>query len=131
MATYPAASILVLLETTPDGGFSRFNAGLLGAASQIGRPVALLVAEPPHVDALASAAADAGATAVLVADADPNVLTRPRLEALQAAANTVNPVAVLISNSVEGRGGVGLCHGPICRSHALGARGRRHRRLAR
>lgn len=103
MATYPADSILVLLETTPDGEFSRFNAGLLGAASQIGRPVALLVAEPPHVDALASAAADAGATAVLVADADPSVLTRPRLEALQAAARAVNPVAVLIANSVEGR----------------------------
>ncbi|WP_308491946.1 electron transfer flavoprotein subunit alpha/FixB family protein [Microbacterium terrisoli] len=98
MAEYAADSILVLLDATPSGELARSSAGLLGAAAQIGTPVALVVGDAK----LADAAAGLGAVRVLVA-APGEGLTVPVVDALAAAVDAVHPDAILISHSVEGR----------------------------
>ncbi len=96
--SFAADSILVLLDTTPEGTLATSSAALLGAASTIGTPVALVLGDM----AAASQAADLGATAVLRTDAVPIVGTHAT-DALAAAAALVTPDAVLASHSVEGR----------------------------
>lgn len=105
MTDYPADSILVLLETSPTGELAKSAAGLLGAASLVGTPVALAVAAPGTAQALADQAAAAGAERLLVVETDSAQarLTVPQVDALAAAAGAVAPDAVLISNSIEGR----------------------------
>jgi electron transfer flavoprotein alpha subunit len=100
---YPADSILVLLETTPNGELATSAAGLLGAASRIGTPVALAVVAAGRAQALAEQAAATGAGRVLVVETDSTELTIPHVDALAAAAAAVVPDAVLISNSIDGR----------------------------
>jgi len=99
MAEYADDAILVLLDVTPGGDLAKSSAGLLGAAAQIGSPVALLVGDA----GLASQAGGFGAAKVLVADKDDALLSVPVVDALQAAAELVKPDAVLVSNSVDGR----------------------------
>ncbi|WP_448002744.1 electron transfer flavoprotein subunit alpha/FixB family protein [Agromyces bauzanensis] len=105
MTDYPADSILVLLEVTPTGDLARSTAGLLGAASLIGTPVALAVTAPGQAQAIAEQAAAVGAERVLVVETEAAgaQLTVPIVDALAAAAAAVSPDAVLISNSMEGR----------------------------
>ncbi len=105
MTDYPADAILVLLESTPAGELASSAAGLLGAAAQVGTPVALAVAAPGQGASLAEQAAALGAERVLVAETDAaqSALTVPQVDALAAAAAAVAPDAVLISNSIEGR----------------------------
>ncbi len=92
--------ILVLIDVDPSGYVASSTAALLGAASTIGSPVALIVGGSP---AAVDQAAAAGASVVLTADGDPAALTVPIVDALQAAAAQVRPDAVLISNSISGR----------------------------
>ncbi|RFA10834.1 electron transfer flavoprotein subunit alpha [Subtercola boreus] len=97
--------ILVLVDTTPDGEPLKSAAGLLGAAADIGTPVALIVVAPGTGAAAAAAAAQLGAARVLLVENE-QVLTdvaTPVVAALQAAADAVGAAAVLISNSIEGR----------------------------
>jgi electron transfer flavoprotein alpha subunit len=105
MTDYPADSILVLLETTSTGELAKSTAGLLGAAAQVGTPVALVVTGSGEAQALAEHAAAAGAERVLVVESDSTTaqLTVPLVDALVAAAGAVAPDAVLISHSIEGR----------------------------
>jgi electron transfer flavoprotein alpha subunit len=104
MAEYEADSILVLVELTPSGGLAGSAAGLLGAAAQVGTPVALVVTAADAGAAAADAAGALGAAHVVVAEtADPGILTMPVVDALVAAADAVRPDAVLISNSIAGR----------------------------
>ncbi|MFD4420998.1 electron transfer flavoprotein subunit alpha/FixB family protein [Agromyces sp. NPDC058484] len=105
MTDHPADSILVLLEISPTGELAKSTAGLLGAASLIGTPVALAVTGPGQAQALAEQAAAAGADRVLVVETDSaqSQLTVPLVDALAAATLAVAPDAVLISNSIEGR----------------------------
>src|SRR5690606_31742653 len=98
--SYPADSILVLVDVTPAGEAASSTAALIGAASQIGSPVALV---PGGAQSAVDAAAAAGASVVLTADADATSLTVPLVDALQAAFQQVQPDAVLISNSITGR----------------------------
>ena len=105
MAEFAADSILVLLDVTPDGALASSSAGLLGAAAQIGTPVALIVAAEEAHAALAAAAGELGARVVLVAGlggAD-QALTVPIVDAAASAYDLVQPDAVLVSNSIEGR----------------------------
>ncbi|MBS1674416.1 MAG: electron transfer flavoprotein subunit alpha/FixB family protein [Actinobacteria bacterium] len=98
--TYPEKPILVLVDVTPDGQLASSTAGLLGAASTLGAPVAVLVGG----DAAATAAVAAlGAQVVLTAEGDASRLTVPLADALQAAYRAVRPDAVLLSNSIAGR----------------------------
>ncbi|GAB2458803.1 electron transfer flavoprotein subunit alpha/FixB family protein [Xylanimonas ulmi] len=96
--SFATDSILVLLDTTPEGGLARSSAPLLGAASGVGTPVAVVLGD----DAAATAAAELGAVAVLRADAATTV-AGSAADALAAAAAQVRPQAVLASHSVEGR----------------------------
>ncbi|WP_311245468.1 electron transfer flavoprotein subunit alpha/FixB family protein [Microbacterium sp. WCS2018Hpa-23] len=98
--TYPENPILVLVDLDPAGNPASSTAALIGAASTIGAPVALVVGG--SADAAAKAA-EAGASVVLTADADEAALTVPIVDALQAAFEQVRPDAVLISNSISGR----------------------------
>jgi electron transfer flavoprotein alpha subunit len=94
-------SILVLLDVTPSGALAKSSAGLLGAAAQVGTPIALIVA--PDAASLAAQAGELGAAAVLTASGDPSQLTVPNVDALAAAVALVRPDAILVSNSIEGR----------------------------
>ncbi|WP_417508991.1 electron transfer flavoprotein subunit alpha/FixB family protein [Microbacterium sp.] len=98
--SYPADSILVLVDVTPTGDAASSTAALIGAAAQIGSPVALV---PGGSKSAVDAAAAAGAGVVLTADADAEALTVPLVDALQAAYQKVKPDAVLVSNSIAGR----------------------------
>lgn len=99
MTAFAQDSILVLLDVTPSGALAASSAGLLGAASAVGTPVALVVSD---ADGLAEAAAALGAAHVLVAPAGEG-LSVPATDALASASELVQPDAVLVSNSVEGR----------------------------
>ena len=99
------ADILVLVDVLPSGDAAPSTAGLLGAASQLGTPVAVVATSPGAGQAAAEAAAAAGAERVLLAEL-PEVatsLTVPTVDALAAAVAAVAPEAVLVSNSIEGR----------------------------
>ncbi|MFJ4046231.1 electron transfer flavoprotein subunit alpha/FixB family protein [Microbacterium sp. NPDC089987] len=101
---YPEKSILVLVDVDPSGDAASSTAALLGAASTIGAPVALVVGGS---QAATDAAAAAGAQVVLTAAGDASSLTVPVVDALQAAYRQVQPDAVLISNSIAGRDAAG------------------------
>jgi electron transfer flavoprotein alpha subunit len=96
-------TILVLVDVLPSGELAKSAAGLLGAASGIGAPVAVIVTDPARRDAAAAAAAEQGAVRVLTADTDGSDLTVPVVDALQAAVEAEQPDAILVSNSIEGR----------------------------
>jgi electron transfer flavoprotein alpha subunit len=100
MTDFAADSIIVLLDVTPTGELASSSAGLLGAAATVGTPIAVLVTENAE---LASDAATLGATMVLTAAPDAGVLTVPAVDALESAYALVQPDAVLVSNSIEGR----------------------------
>ncbi|MEU4388654.1 electron transfer flavoprotein subunit alpha/FixB family protein [Promicromonospora sp. NPDC023805] len=95
--TIAADSILVLLDTTPDGALAKSSAALLGAASTVGTPVALVLGD----EAAAKAAAELGAATVLRAPAPDSQVGV--VDALVAAAALARPDAVLASHSVDGR----------------------------
>ncbi len=96
MPTFANDTILVLLDTTPDGQLAASSAALVGAASQVGTPVALVVGEG------ADGAGALGAVQVLHASAGDG-LTVPIVDAVAAAVELVQPEAILISNSIDGR----------------------------
>ncbi|MCW3493221.1 electron transfer flavoprotein subunit alpha/FixB family protein [Microbacterium sp. SSM24] len=102
MVDFADDSILVLLDVTPSGTLAKSAAGLLGAAAQVGTPVALIVGDA----ALAADAAALGAAVVLVA-APGEGLVVPVADALVAASDLVRPDAVLVSHSIEGREAAG------------------------
>ena len=105
MTDFANDSILVLLDIVPGGALAKSSAGLLGGAAALGTPVALLAGTAAELEQAASQAAELGAVQVLVADTSSHIqdLTLPTVDALEAAARLVNPQAVLISNSVDGR----------------------------
>ncbi|MBP1326004.1 electron transfer flavoprotein alpha subunit [Leucobacter exalbidus] len=103
MTNFAADSILVVVETTPAGGLAGSAAELLGAASLVGTPVALLLGPGE----LAPKLAELGAAQVLVAATAASTvgagLTVTAVDALTAAAAQVAPDAVLLSHSPDGR----------------------------
>ncbi|MFC9984181.1 electron transfer flavoprotein subunit alpha/FixB family protein [Microbacterium keratanolyticum] len=105
--SYPADAILVLVDVTPTGDAAPSTAALLGAAAQIGTPVALVAAPAGTAQAAVDAAGSAGAAVVLTADADATALTVPLVDALQAADALVRPDAIVVSNSIAGRDAAG------------------------
>ncbi|HWI32300.1 MAG TPA: electron transfer flavoprotein subunit alpha/FixB family protein [Microbacterium sp.] len=105
MTGFADDSILVLIDVLPSGQLAKSAAGLLGAAAQVGTPVALVVPAPGAGAAAAEAAGALGATHVVIAETAEaaTALTVPTVDALVAASDLVRPDAVLISNSIEGR----------------------------
>jgi len=100
MTDFAQDSILVVLDVTPAGELASSAAGLLRAAAAVGTPVALLVGGG---DGAAEAAASLGAAVVLTAPAGGDALTTPVVDAVASAFALVEPDAVLVSNSIEGR----------------------------
>jgi electron transfer flavoprotein alpha subunit len=98
MTDFAEDAILVWLDVTPDGTLEKAAAGLLGAAAEVGTPVALVVTD---ADVAADAAA-LGAAVVLTA-APGEGLSVPVVDAVASALDLVQPDAVLVSNSIEGR----------------------------
>lgn len=103
MTTFAEDSILVLLETAPDGALAENRSELLGAAAQLGTPIALVTGQADTLDTLAEQAADAGATHVLTASIDTRQLSTPVVDVLEAAAQQVQPQAVLAGHTIDGR----------------------------
>ncbi|MBB2975790.1 electron transfer flavoprotein alpha subunit [Microbacterium endophyticum] len=101
MAESTAGTILVLLDVTPSGALASSAAGLLGAASDVGTPVAL-IADARGAELAADAAA-LGATRVLVAEVDFAAVSVPVVDALASAVALVQPDAILVSHSIVGR----------------------------
>lgn len=100
MTDLPSDAILVVIETTSGGAPAKSAAELIGAASQLGSPVALLLGP----EAFAAQLADLGATRVLVTERpDADALGSFEVDALCAAAELVRPDAVLIPHSLDGR----------------------------
>jgi electron transfer flavoprotein alpha subunit len=103
MAEFPRDTILVVLDTLPSGRLEKAAAGLLGAAAAVGTPVALVLNSRTDGD-MATEAAELGAARVLLAaTADPNALGVPNVDAVAAAVDLVQPDAILISHSLDGR----------------------------
>ncbi len=100
MTDFPQDSILVVVEAQPGGGLEKAAPSLIGAAASIGTPVALVLGG----DEAAGEAASLGAQRVLFADgAGDDALGTYAADALASAVPLVQPDAVLISNSVNGR----------------------------
>lgn len=96
-------TILVLIDLSPSGEVLPSAAGLLGAASTIGTPVALVAAGASSA-AAAERAGELGASRVLIAELPAGAgLVGSVVDALVAAAASVSPGAVLISSSTQGR----------------------------
>lgn len=97
--------ILVFAETSQDGTVDASAAGLIAAAASLGRPVVLAVTAPGRSAEVVDALASFGAAEVIVAESA-DLATRliaPALAALAAAAAQLDPQAILISHSNEGR----------------------------
>ena len=98
-------NVLTLIETTETGALGTTTAGLLGAAAKIGTPVAVLAVAPGSGAKLAEQLGAWGAETVFLAES-PNVgqlVVAADLAALTAAAQALNPVAIVAANSVAGR----------------------------
>ncbi|RWZ83073.1 electron transfer flavoprotein subunit alpha/FixB family protein [Glutamicibacter sp. HZAU] len=103
MTDFAADSILVFLETTTAGTLAKNHAELLGAASTVGTPVALVTAPAGSVETLAELASQAGAVQVLTAVVESPVLTAPMADALQQAFAVVQPQAVILGHTLTSR----------------------------
>lgn len=100
------ATILTLIESTPDAGIASSAAELIGAASQLGTPVALFT--PPadsevNEQAVVDKLAGFGAARTIVAPVDASRPSVPVVDALTAADTTLQPEAILIPLSHQGR----------------------------
>ncbi|MDQ0691359.1 electron transfer flavoprotein subunit alpha/FixB family protein [Arthrobacter sp. W4I7] len=99
------SKVLALIEVSPTGEIRNTAAALLGAAAKLGEPVAVIAVAPESGDVIAEQLGSLGATEVYVGESDlaGKVIGACEVEAAVAAIAATQPLAVLISNSVEGR----------------------------
>jgi electron transfer flavoprotein alpha subunit len=96
--------VLSLLEVGRDGALGATTEELLGAASAIGIPVAVLpVPDPARAGDLVAAAGEAGAQHIVVVPVGTDTVVVDLVDALETAAESVVPGAVLVAHSVDGR----------------------------
>lgn len=105
MTNFPSNAVLVLVEALASGEPTKGTTGLIGAASLIGSPVALIVAQPGQGQNTAEQVGALGVGIILVVESEDcdRQLSVPVTDALKAAVDLVSPDAVLISNSADGR----------------------------
>ncbi|BDZ65955.1 electron transfer flavoprotein subunit alpha/FixB family protein [Agromyces mangrovi Wang et al. 2018] len=98
-------SVLVLAEVAADGTVRASIDSLVGAAGAVGDAVAVAVVPPGHRDVITERLRAAGASRAVVAEvADAGVLVSgPQVDLLQAAVALVEPAAVVVGHTVEGR----------------------------
>lgn len=99
------SNILAFIETSPTGEIGVAASELLGAARTLGTPVAVAVVPPGTASAVADELGSYGAEQVYLAESDQlgSALVAPQVDALAAAIADLEPAAVLLANSVEGR----------------------------
>jgi len=99
------SNILAFIEVSSTGEIRKSAGMLLAAAAKLGTPVAVLAAAPGTGSALAEQLGSLGAAQVFVGESDKvgSTLATPQVEALTAAASALEPAAVLVANSIEGR----------------------------
>lgn len=101
-------NILALIEVT-ESGAPRSSAGMLiAAAKRLGTPIAVVTK-----GAAAGALAALGAEQVYIAESDATAIAGAEVEALAAAAAALEPAAILIANSVDGRAVAGRIAGRL------------------
>ncbi len=104
MTAFPRDAILVVVEALASGELEKAAAGLFGAAAGAGTPVALVLAAPGAGSTAAAEAAALGAVHALIAETpEPSALGVHGVDALAAAVEKVQPDAILISHSLNGR----------------------------
>jgi electron transfer flavoprotein alpha subunit len=98
-------NVLVLIELSSTGEVRNTAPELIAAAAKLGTPVAVVAAASGAGAALAETLGSYGAAEVFVGETDQvgTLLVAPQLETLAAAASKLEPVAVVVANSVEGR----------------------------
>ncbi|TAM66293.1 MAG: electron transfer flavoprotein subunit alpha/FixB family protein [Microbacteriaceae bacterium] len=99
-------SVLVFIETTPDGAIASDARELIVAAARIGTPVAVVLVSGALAPAAAAATlGELGAARVLVGVSDQaeRLLVGPALSLLTAAAESVSPIAVIAGHTPDGR----------------------------
>ncbi|MET3952892.1 electron transfer flavoprotein subunit alpha/FixB family protein [Arthrobacter sp. UYEF36] len=99
------ANILALIETSSTGKLLNTAPALLAAAARLGTPVAVLTVAPGSDGSLAAELGALGAAHVYLAESEQldNLLVGPQLEALSEAVSALDPSAVVVANSVQGR----------------------------
>lgn len=102
-------TVLVLIDTDQAGAPRPTAGGLLAAASALGTTVAVAVAEPGGSAALARAIGALGAPRVRIAEiaGAAGQLTGPAVDALADAAAALDPGAILVAGTVDGRDAAG------------------------
>lgn len=97
--------ILAFIEVSSSGELRKSAGMLLNAAARLGTPVAVLAAAPGAGSAIAEQLGSLGAAQVFVGESETvgSALVTPQVEALAAAAEALQPAAILVANSLEGR----------------------------
>ncbi|MHC5794754.1 electron transfer flavoprotein subunit alpha/FixB family protein [Lacisediminihabitans sp. FW035] len=96
---------LAFIETSSSGEVRNTAAMLIAAAAKLGTPVAVVVAAPGATDALTAQLGALGAAQVYVAETDQSVglLVAPQVVALEAASAALQPSAIVLAHSIDGR----------------------------
>lgn len=97
--------VLALIEVSSTGSIRNTAPALLAAAAKLGTPVAVVAVAPGSGASIADELGRMGAAQVFVAESDQvgTLLVAPELEALAAAHSALDPAAILVAHSVEGR----------------------------
>jgi electron transfer flavoprotein alpha subunit len=96
---------LAFIEISASGEIRNTAAMLIGAASQLGTPVAVVVAAPGTGDAVTAQLGALGAAQVYLAETDTagSLLVAPQLAALEAASAALQPSVIVLAHSIDGR----------------------------
>lgn len=99
------SNVLVLAEVTPTGELSATVPSLLAAAAKLGTPVAVVATAPGVGGALTEQLGSLGAQKVYLAETDAagSVLSGAAADALTSAVEALQPSAVLLAGSIDGR----------------------------
>ncbi|MFU8945498.1 electron transfer flavoprotein subunit alpha/FixB family protein [Mycetocola zhadangensis] len=98
------STVIVIIETTPDGVIRNTAASLLSAAASLGTPVAV-VAVRPGAAGLREQLGALGASKVIVAESEvvATDLVTPLVDAAAVAVASHDPIAIVAANSTDGR----------------------------
>lgn len=98
-------NILVSIEVSYEGRVHDSAPMLLTAASRLGAPIAVVVALPGRGDSLTTQLGEAGAEQVFVLEHEAvgKALVTPQVEAVVAAVERFDPIAVLAANTNDSR----------------------------
>lgn len=98
-------NVLALIEISPTGALAGSAPALIAAAARLGTPVAVVATRPGEGTALVAELGTLGAQQVYLAESAQvgKLLAAAQVEAITSAALALEPSAVIVANSVEGR----------------------------